>query len=451
MTTLPVKTHLTSSTTTEGQFQTAIGQLWDFINELATAGSPEAHILSGDRFTPTRGYVVIEPEGTPAIDNCSNILPTTLGEKILFLTIKAGKTITLRHNVSGSGKLSLRGSADVVMTDSNQLICLRYLALTDTWYEAFRNWGVYTPSTADKAAALTALGITEIATRSVGVGATQIPAIENLGALALRATVAASHIESNAVIEAKILNGAVSIAKLKNSTVNTLIGFSNTGAPVNVVAGSGVAIDNGVISASSGSGMQLYKTAGTFEFTVPAGVTQLKCWAIGGGGGGNGINLSSSSPTNGGTGGNSSIGTFFTAYGGNSNVSGGGSLVGSQTAIAASFKWQGGNGDAGNPQTMQGGMPVFMGQLGPGDIASFSPSINYIGQGGKWPGGGAAGFTRSGYTNGRGAGSGGTILGFLTVTPGQVIEIIVGAGGTSGGGSYGLGRPGAHGLVLIEW
>jgi len=451
MTNLPIKTHLTSSLTTEAQFQAALGDVYDFINQLATAGVAEEHLLSADRFTPTKGYVVIEPESGAASDNCSGISPSSIGEKVLFLTIKSGKTITLKHNVSGSGKLFLRGTADLIMTEPTQLLCLRYSSSTDTWYESFRNWGVYVPSSTDKSSARTALGLTEIATRTVGVDAGMIPSVDNLGDLAFQDAVGTGLIANNAVTETKIADGAIPVSKLKNGTIDTLVGYATSGAPVNVTMGSGITLLNGVLSAASGSGFSLFKTAGAFTFTVPAGVTQIKGFAIGGGGGGNGISLSNSNPVNGGSGGSSKIGTFCEAYGGSSNQSGGSAVIGSQSAIQLGLTWKGSDGDASNPQVMTGGMPQFMGQTGPGDSASFAPSINYIGQGGKFPGGGAAGFTRQGYTNGRGAGGGGTAMIILTVTPGQVLDITVGAGGTAGSDSYGAGRPGGRGLVLIEW
>ena len=230
---------------------------------------------------------------------------------------------------------------------------------------------------------------------------------------------------------------------MKASTANTLVGFAANGAPVNITAGSGVQISAGVISSTAGTGSQIYKVAGNHSFTVPAGVTKLKCWAIGGGGGSGGIDFNNATPKfSSVTGGTSSIGTFCSAFGGTSNMVGGLSSYANVAAVLAGFNYQGSSGDNLNPTTAEGGMPYFMGKLGPGAKSAAE---------GLWPGGGGAGVTRSGYTNGVGAGGGGAVMIYLSVTPGQVIDIVVGAGGPGGSGSFATGKNGAAGLVLIEW
>lgn len=154
--------------------------------------------------------------------------------------------------------------------------------------------------------------------------------------------------------------------------------------------------------------MQFFSQSGTF--VVPEGVTSVKVWCIGGGGGGN---FNSGDPGNGGA---TTFGDYVTAYGG------------------------------------QGG---HWGANGAGGAAGICSQDNYVTKAGS------GGSVRTSYiwgpswiatTYGQGqagshysGGSGSSVFAILKVTPGEGIQVSVGAGGWSSSGG------GSAGLCYIEW
>jgi len=110
------------------------------------------------------------------------------------------------------------------------------------------------------------------ATRSVGTNAGQIPAIENLGALALKNTI------DNLTL---VADGLLSLAKMRTGTANTLMGYNGSGAPVEITAGSNITISGGAISAGgsvSSGWTKISNTTGSGVKTIslPSGYRQFK-------------------------------------------------------------------------------------------------------------------------------------------------------------------------------
>lgn len=223
----------------------------------------------------------------------------------------------------------------------------------------------------------------------------------------------------------------------------------------------------------------VYETAGTYQWTVPPGVTSItvKLWGGGGGSGGHGT-------TTGTAGGPGGITTF--GLGANLSAGGGGGSAGATNYIltngGAGGVATGGNVNTnGSPGTAgatgnntarggYGGASPNGGATQPGPTITGNnnsvPGIN-----GNAPGGGAAGSARSSSTGGGGGitpydytvkalsdtratgggGGGAYVEHTLTVTPGEVIPIFVGAGGTAGTGNQAAGGAGANGKIVIAF
>jgi hypothetical protein len=223
-------------------------------------------------------------------------------------------------------------------------------------------------------------------------------------------------------------------------------------------------------------GQQVYITPGTYSWVVPDGVTLISAVAVGGGGGGR----SSSEYIAATSGGNSSFGSWIIAGGGaagysNSGSSGqlsvGGIVIagtGTNGGTDAS-KTDGYNGSGTYGGSGGGGAGLLTGVTGTvghsdnwnaqggtgASITSYSEGVtgtlgasNIGGIGGKYGGGGGAG------RDGNGGGGGAIAYGNIAVTPGQIIPIVVGAGGVGTNNAADSGRSGgygASGAVRIIW
>lgn len=149
-------------------------------------------------------------------------------------------------------------------------------------------------------------------------------------------------------------------------------------------------------SAQSGpacyTNMALYGTAGSYSFTVPSGVTQLRTLAIGGGGGGGAGSGGWGSGGGGGCGGGIAAGTISVTPGQKIDL----------------FVGYGGTGGNGSTQTGAGGCP-WCGSYNPGangSVGGNSGIGSIVAQGGSW---GRTGYYNlyNNYTGGHGGGSGG--------------------------------------------
>lgn len=158
-------------------------------------------------------------------------------------------------------------------------------------------------------------------------------------------------------------------------------------------------------SVASSKGIEVFTTSGTF--IVPSNVRAVKVTCIGGGGGSGRSGRANK-------GGDTSFGSYMTAYGGLGGGSGG------------SFK------------TSVGGIG-FQGQTG--NKVSIGYAITYLGNISVVFG---AGHAYGGH--GLGGGGGGSITAAINnLTPGETINVIVGGGGW---GEYGTG---ASGVCIVEW
>lgn len=172
------------------------------------------------------------------------------------------------------------------------------------------------------------------------------------------------------------------------------------------------------IAGYSAGGSQAFTTPGTYSFTVPYHAT-LGASSYGAGGGGGGVS------TDGGTGSLSHFASTLVAYGG----------AGGQVAPAGA-----GTGNAGAAGTASGGTTTTGGGAAGGVGAHMGYTVkdgNYDAFGGTGGNGGLASYTWA-------AG---------TWTPGQVVTVVVGAGGTpgAGAGNQSSSVVGGDGAVYISW
>jgi len=243
MANLPPKTDLTGGTTTEAQFQAALGNLYDFLAQIAVATPPESVEIELGTIEPERCLVIMDTENTSASDDLEHILATNVGAKTIFLRItSSSRPITLKHQVTGSGKISLATGGDVLMDHPNQMIALTYDLTSAQWVEMWRSWGVFAPTAQNKADVRTLLGLGPAALLDVGTGAPgNLVRNQDLGALAYLGSITSSAMLATGVVtNDKVATGTLNINKLANGPVNTLLGFNASGIPFTLSGGGDV-------------------------------------------------------------------------------------------------------------------------------------------------------------------------------------------------------------------
>lgn len=200
---------------------------------------------------------------------------------------------------------------------------------------------------------------------------------------------------------------------------NLIIDYQLSNSSLNPISNSAVATELNSLknrieyvnnSVASSKGIVIFNTSGTF--IVPSNVRAIRVTCIGGGGGGGRSGRANK-------GGDTSFGSYMTAYGG---------MGGTSTNYGGSFK------------TSVGGIG-FQGQAGRIKEGVQAYAITYLGNPSYLFGVGSA------YrTQGRGGGAGGSITAAINnLTPGETINIIVGGGGW---GEYGTGT---SGVCIVEW
>lgn len=203
------------------------------------------------------------------------------------------------------------------------------------------------------------------------------------------------------------------------------------------------------LSTTFGQAVQTYSTAGTFNFTVPAGVTSITVETRGAGGGGGGVTATSAAAGGGGGGGYAQAvipvtpGTSYTVIVGAAGTAGttagtNGGTGGSSSFDGATVSAAGGVGGVGTTTTTPGtggaggagltGSILFGGGTGGTGIA-----LTNSGGGGGGAGSSAAGGNASGSTAGAGGVTGGGAGATGRTTSGTGFGGIAPGGGGSGG------------------
>ncbi len=277
---------------------------------------------------------------------------------------------------------------------------------------------------------------------------------------------------SNKILQVNNAGTVTSVLGVDNSTI--VIAANNLGVPAGGITATQLADSsvtaNKIPDASIAKGKMIApigQTTGitaTQTYTVPAGVTLLAVQICGGGGGGGGSSNDAGSVPGGGggNGGTSSFGSNISVSGGNGGKGGAASSTGA-TVFSAGVNG-GGNGGAGdaNPKNGTNGISsagAAGNKGGGGGGGDRADGVNASNGSGFGPGNGGTGYGSGGGGGGSlgsgGGGGGGACANFgvYAVTPGDVITVTIGAGGTAGaagaipGGS--VGGAGAPGYAIV--
>lgn len=184
-------------------------------------------------------------------------------------------------------------------------------------------------------------------------------------------------------------------------------------------------------------------TSGSGNWTVPAGVYRVKYTITAGGGGGGGIG---GAETDGTDGSNTTFNTTIIASGGKKGVLSGvdadGGIGGTATGGTINIPGGGGGSGGGSSDSKVGGASYWGGGGAGARTSAAGKDADAYGGGGS----GGAGSANAASS----AGAGGTCIGVLTVTPGDLIPYSVGAGGTGGAGDF-PGGDGKGGIIVLEY
>lgn len=389
MANLPTKSYLTSSGTTEAQFQSAIGQLYDFLGQGFQSSGVESLTIASGVVTPTKACIMLSAE-TGSVDDLTLITPTNLGEKVIL--VKALHTITLKHNQSGAGKLFLQGAVDLVLDNTNYTIALLYDSSTQRWNEVWRSFGIVCPSASAQTQARNALG---------------------LGSAAYQASTAFATAAQGAKADTALQPGDATPGVMTANVV-TFISSGTYTKPANLLfviveivgggGGGGGALYDNAIGGSGGAGGYSRKTI----MASSLGTTEIVTIGVGG--------TAGTYLANGGTGGTTSFGGHCSATGGVGGVKSTGTI---QFQV-------GGNGGAAT-----GGDLNDSG--GNGETGFVISSVSFSGNGGSSKFGGAGNGVYKGYSGNAARANSGS----------------GGSGGVSSSSSGGTGGAGGSGVIII--
>lgn len=233
MTNLPDKSYLTSGLTTEANFQSAIGSLYDYLSELVTGSTPTITDIVLGSITPTSSFITVDTENDTTTDDLTNMLTTNIGTKVVFMRSQSSaRSVVLKHLAGGTGQFYLNTQVDVTLNNSSKMIAFVYNATSNRWEELWRNWGVFTPTAGDITNVKASLNMGTAANADVGSGSSQVPLNSQLGALAYLGQIASNTQIANGVIQGNhVANSTLPIGKLSNHTANSLLGFNASGVP----------------------------------------------------------------------------------------------------------------------------------------------------------------------------------------------------------------------------
>lgn len=229
---LPTKSWLTSGITTEANFQSAIGSLYDFVSQLAVGATPEMIEIFGGVATPQAStFMLVDTEDEGASDDLDRIANDNIGSKVIFVkAYSAARPVTIRHNQSGTGKIRLAYGTTALLDTVNKMIAFYYDAPNNQWIELYRNWGMYLANTADINTIRTLLGMGSAAAANIGTDPSNLSTNAMLGDLAFLDTINnADLLGSGVVTNAKVADATLEIVKLKNQNADTLVGFNSSG------------------------------------------------------------------------------------------------------------------------------------------------------------------------------------------------------------------------------
>lgn len=128
---LPAVDYLNHNTRTEGEMKLAFEDFLKGLKQVPGAGVAEqALTLATDAITPAvgaSGIISVDTEAAAAADNLATIVLTNVPDgSCLWLRIaNNARVVTIKHLAGGSGQISLRSAADLVMTATTQWLCVK--------------------------------------------------------------------------------------------------------------------------------------------------------------------------------------------------------------------------------------------------------------------------------------------------------------------------------------
>lgn len=129
--TLPAVDYLNQNTRTEGEMKLALEDFLKGLKQVPGVGVTEqALTLATDAITPAvgaSGIISIDTEAAAAADNLANIVLTNVpdGSCLLLRIANNARVVTVKHLAGGSGQLSLRSAADLVLSATTQWLCVK--------------------------------------------------------------------------------------------------------------------------------------------------------------------------------------------------------------------------------------------------------------------------------------------------------------------------------------
>jgi microcystin-dependent protein len=143
---LPPAGYISDPARTESEMKTALEAVRDALASLTGASAPETLTLVSGAVTPTQGDLTVDTEGGAATDDLTHILPTNLhdGALIYVRTTDPARDVTLKHQVGGTGQISLRDAADLLLTEPREWVQLRLVGAL--WQEVERSALATTPA-----------------------------------------------------------------------------------------------------------------------------------------------------------------------------------------------------------------------------------------------------------------------------------------------------------------
>lgn len=147
MTALPAAGYYTNPARTNGEAKQALDDTLAFIRQMlggntnaVPSGTGYALTISAGAVTPTMGAHTIDTEAAAASDDLDTIAQTNIpdGGLLLITAANAGRVVTVRHNIGGTGKVLTNTAANMALAIGTWLLLQRQ---GTSWQEITRFYG----------------------------------------------------------------------------------------------------------------------------------------------------------------------------------------------------------------------------------------------------------------------------------------------------------------------
>lgn len=169
MTALPANGFFENNVRTEGEIKSWGDQIRDWLAQQPGGSTEATKVIAAGAVTPDIGIQAIDTEGAAASDDLDTIVTTNFpdGQAIMIRQAVAGRTIVVRHNQGGAGKILLGDAANLSLASTKMWLILKRTGAD--WEEIGRFYGD------QKAAFRTYLGLGTAATQNTGTSGANVP------------------------------------------------------------------------------------------------------------------------------------------------------------------------------------------------------------------------------------------------------------------------------------